>query len=98
MLVSLNDITHDANKIFMAEAFPANANLLEIWAKSISVETAKSMTTVATYHLPSRRTFKVIRRRVWDIDTLFVLQMAIKAINDSTGSVGLDPTLLVHGA
>lgn len=75
-----------------------NTDLLLIRLKSIPVEAAHSMSIVERYHEPIRRVFHVIKQETPDIEDTSVLQMAVKAINDSVGPDGLVPTLLVFGA
>lgn len=91
-------IAHDAGKNFMGRAFQANADMMHIKTKSIPVEAAHSMSIVERYHKPIRRAFNVIKKEAADLDKEDALQMAVKAINDSTGPDGIVPTLLVFGA
>lgn len=91
-------ITHDADKNFMGRAFAGKADMLHIAAKSVPVESAKSMSIVERYHSPLRRAFFVIKKKASNPDHYYALQLAVKEINDSIGSDGLVPTLLVFGA
>jgi len=47
---------------------------------------------------PIRRAFLIITSKVPGLDKDMALQMAFKAINDSTGPDSLVPILLVYGA
>lgn len=94
----LDIIVHDAGKNFIASEFQANADMLHIGTKSIPVESANSMKVVDRYHARLRRAFSIIQKEAADMDKTEVLQMAVKAINDSVGLDGLVPTLLVFGA
>lgn len=91
-------IAYDSEKNFMTSAFQANADMSHIWTKSLPVESANSMTIVERYHAPIRRALNTIYKEAKDIEQGVALQMAVKAINDSVGSNGLVPTLLVFGA
>ena len=52
------------------------------------------------YHIPLRRSYEIIRDELdsEQIDKEIILQMAVKAVNDSAGPDGIVPTLLVFGA
>lgn len=91
-------VAHDAGKNFMGAAFQANTDMLHIRTKAVPVESANSMTVVERYHAPLRKAFHIIRKEAPDMEKEEVLQMAVKAINDSVGPEGLVPTLLVFGA
>ncbi|KAF1971235.1 hypothetical protein BU23DRAFT_581641 [Bimuria novae-zelandiae CBS 107.79] len=60
---------------------------------------ALSISKVEKYYTPLRRAYEIIRAEL-DSSTsdIAVLQIAVKAINDTTGPDGLVPTLLVFGA
>ena len=62
------------------------------------MEAYNSVGIVERYHSPVRRAYQIITTEVSGIDKETALQMAFKAINDSTGPDGLIPTLLVYGA
>ena len=53
---------------------------------------------VECYYGPLCRIYYIIIAELLDIGKDMALQMAFKAINDSTGPNGLIPTLLVFGA
>jgi hypothetical protein len=53
---------------------------------------------VKQYYRPIRRAYSIITAEIRDIEKEMALQMAFKAINDSTRLDGLIPTLLVYGA
>ena len=73
---------------------------MAIATKTVPVEAHWSIGTVEKYHSVLRRAYKII------VDDLqgcglskeIILQMAVKAINDTAGPNGLVPTLLVFGA
>ena len=54
------------------------------------------MGLVERYHALLRRVFKIFRAKEFNKKTL--LQIAVKAVNDTTGPDGIVPTLLVFGA
>jgi hypothetical protein len=56
------------------------------------------MSIVERYHKPLWRAYQVIKDEIEGIDKVTVLQMAVKAINDTAGYDGIVPTLLVFGA
>lgn len=55
-------IAHDTEKTFIAAAFQASADMLHIKTKSISVESANSMTIVERYQSPIRRPFIITKK------------------------------------
>lgn len=89
---------HNAEKNFMAAALQANADMLPIRTKSISMESGSSMTIVEKYHTPIRCAFNIIKKECPECENEQAMQMAVKSINDSFGLDGLTPTLLVFGA
>ena len=54
------------------------------------------MGLIERYYAPLRRIFEIFRAKEFDKKTL--LQMAVKAVNNTTGPDGMVPTLLVFGA
>ncbi|KAI0999986.1 hypothetical protein K3495_g8212 [Podosphaera aphanis] len=67
--------------------------------KCIPVEAHHSIGIVERYHEPSRRAFNIIKEEFRDqkLNKSTMLQIAVKAINDTTGPDGITPTLLVFG-
>jgi hypothetical protein len=94
-------IVHDAGTNFTAQEFKQNAHVLHIRTKVVPTEAAQSMGIVERYHHPLRRAYNVISDELnLSINTVnksLILQMAVKAINDTAGPDGLVPTLLVFG-
>ncbi|KAF1360357.1 hypothetical protein EJ07DRAFT_165511 [Lizonia empirigonia] len=77
-------IATDAGKNFASEEFVNNA-------KTMAIE-------VERYHAAIRRAFEVISADMGsDTSSDHLLQMAVKAVNDTAGPDGLVPTLLVFG-
>ena len=66
--------------------------------KIVPVEAHNSVGIVERYHGLVRRAYEIIATELPTIDKDAGLQMAFKAINDSTGPDGLTPTLLVYEA
>ncbi len=50
------------------------------------------------YHVPLHYVYKIISLELEDASKELTLQMAVKAVNNSTGPDGLIPMLLVFGA
>jgi hypothetical protein len=61
------------------------------------MEAHNSIGLVERYHIPLRRSYEIIRDELKDeyINKEIILQIAVKAVNDSTGPNRLVPTLLV---
>ena len=92
-------ITHDAGKNFVSKEFTGYANSLAISTKSVPVEAHWSVGLVERAHPTLRRAYQVISDELQGTSTKdLVLQMAVKAVNDTAGPDGLVPTLLVFGA
>jgi hypothetical protein len=93
-------IVHDAGKNFVSTEFKQLARLMAIIVKEVPVEAHNSIGLVERYHGPLRRSYEIICEELKDehIDKDMILQMAVKAVNDSAGPNGLVPTLLVFGA
>jgi len=53
---------------------------------------------VERYYIPLRRVYKIISLELEGASKELILQMAVKAINNSAGLDGLIPILLVFGA
>ena len=70
-----------------------------ITCKQVLIEAHWSIGKVERYHAPLRRAYEILRTEL-DSNTsdAAVLQMAVKAVNDTAGPDGLVPTLLVFGA
>jgi hypothetical protein len=69
----------------------------------VPVEAANTMGLVEHYHKPLCQAYEIINNEFKDnssgsIPKALILQMAVKAVNDTAGHDGLVPTLLVFGA
>ncbi|KAF1937171.1 hypothetical protein EJ02DRAFT_63582, partial [Clathrospora elynae] len=92
-------ITHNAGTNFASVEFKSEAKIMGITCKQVPVEAHWSIGKVERYHAPLRRAYEILRAEL-DSRTSddAVLQMAVKAVNDTAGPDGLVPTLLVFGA
>ena len=92
-------ITHDAGTNFASVEFKSEAKIMGITCKQVPTEAHWSIGKVERYHAPLRRAYEILRGEL-DSSTsdAAVLQMAVKAVNDTAGPDGLVPTLLVFGA
>ncbi|OXV05128.1 hypothetical protein Egran_07104 [Elaphomyces granulatus] len=89
-------IVHDAGTNFTADEFKQNAHAMHIRTKGVPTEAAQSMGIVERYHAPLRRAYEVISEELKGVTSnrTIILQMAVKAVNDTAGPNGLVPTLL----
>ena len=93
-----DQIVHDAGKNFSSAEFRQQAKAMAIEVKEVPVEAHNSVGKVERYHTPLRRAYEIISSELHGASEQLVLQMAVKAVNDSAGPDGLVPTLLVFGA
>ena len=92
-------ITHDAGTNFASTEFKSEAKIKGITCKQVPVEAHWSIGKVERYHAPLRRAYEILRAELTsEVSDDTVLQMAVKAVNDTAGPDGLVPTLLVFGA
>src|SRR5437879_5920472 len=61
------------------------------------IEAYYSIGLVERYHRPLHRAYNIIKTEVDGIDKAMALQIAFKALNNSTSLNSLVPTLLVYG-
>jgi hypothetical protein len=95
---SSNVIITDAGKSFVRAEFVANARIMAIEVEEVPVEAYNSIGKVERYHGPLKRAFEVISANLGNaITSDHVLQMAVKAVNDTAGPDGPVPILLVFG-
>ena len=94
----LDLVTHDVGKNFISKEFKQYASTMGINTKGVPVEAHNSIGIVERYHGPLRRAYQIIAVEIPDIDKDMALQMAFKAINDTTGPNRLVPTLLIFSA
>ena len=93
-------VVHDAGTNFAASEFRQLARAMAVDVKEVPVEAHNSIGKVERYHAPLRRAYEIIRNEMAgeSVDRDMILQMAVKAVNDTAGPNGLVPTLLVFGA
>lgn len=91
-------ISHDHGTHFHGE-FRDHARVMGITCHEVPVEAHWAVGKVERAHTPLRRAYDIIWKDIGDrTDPETVLQMAVKALNDTAGPNGLVPTLLVFGA
>ena len=67
--------------------------------KEVPVEAHNSIGKVERYHQPLRRAYEIIQDKLQDkISPEIMLQMAVKAVNDSAGPDGIVLIFLIFGA
>jgi hypothetical protein len=93
-----DQIVHDAGKQFASAEFRQEAKAIGTLVKEVPVEAHQSVGKIERYHATLRRSYEVIRTEFPGASRESVLQMAVKAVNDTAGPNGLVPTLLVFGA
>jgi len=91
-------IITDAGKNFVLEEFRQNANIMAIEIKEVPVKAHNSIGKVKRYYGPLRRAYNILREELPSTAKELLLQMAVKAINNSAGPNGIVPILLVFGA
>lgn len=92
-------VTHDAGTNFASFEFRNEAKMLGIACKQIPIEAHWSIGKLERYHAPLRGAYEILNPELNSIVSQdAILQMALKAINDTAGPDGLVPTLLVFGS
>ena len=93
-------ITHNTGKNFVSKEFRQYAASLGIITKSVPVEAHWSIGIVERAHPELKRAYNIITEELkgQGVTKHILLQMAVKAINDTAGPDGLVPTLLIFGA
>jgi len=66
--------------------------------RSVPVKAHNLISMVERYYSPLRRIYHIITSKIPGINKDIALQIAFKAINNSTGPDGLIPTLLIFRA
>ena len=70
---------------------------MAIKIKEVSVKTHNSVQKMEQYHTPLHCAYEIISSELKGASKELTLQMAVKAVNDSTGPDGLVLMLLVFG-
>jgi hypothetical protein len=68
---------------------------MAIKVKEVPIKAHNSIKKVERYYVPLRRIYKIISSELKGVSKELTLQMAIKAVNDSTNLNRLVPILLV---
>jgi len=71
---------------------------MAIKVKEVPIKAYNSVGKVERYHTPLYRVYKIISLELEGASEELILQIAVKAINNSAGPNRLIPTLLVFGA
>jgi len=71
---------------------------MAIKVKEVPVKAHNSIKKVEQYYMPLHCTYEIISLELKGVSEELTLQMAVKAVNNSTGPDRLIPTLLVFGA
>ncbi|KDN60924.1 putative conserved hypothetical protein, partial [Colletotrichum sublineola] len=91
-------IVHDPGTNFASEEFRNNAKIMGISCEEMPVEAHWAVGKVERAHAPLRRAYEILYKELGhNTDEEVILQMAIKALNDTAGPHGIVPTLLVFG-
>ncbi len=91
-------IISDVGKNFVSEEFRQHASSLDIDIKEVPVEAHNSIGKVEQYHSPLRRVYEILTKELpTTTNKEAILQIVVKAINDSAGPDGFVLTLLVFG-
>ena len=92
-------LTHDAGTNFASAEFRAEAKIMGVTCKQVPTEAHWSIGKTERYHAPLRRAWDILHSELaGSMSEEAILQMAVKAVNDTAGPDGLVPTLLVFGA
>ena len=87
----------DQESAFTSQEFEKLAHRNGIHIQLSGVQSHNAIGPGERYHQPLRRIFNRINEDVPTIDPHLALQLAIKAMNDTSGPEGLVPSLLVFG-
>ena len=72
--------------------------VIEIKVKEVPVKAYNSIRKVERYYMPLRQVYKIISLELEGASKELILQIAVKAVNDSAGPDRLVPILLVFSA
>jgi hypothetical protein len=91
---------HNAGKNFTVIEFKQLASSMSIKVKKVPVKAHNSVGLVEQYYAPLRRAYKILKAELKDkhINKKMILQMAVKAVNNSAGPGKIVLTLLVFGS
>jgi len=71
---------------------------MEIKVKEVPIKAYNSVGKVERYYTPLRQVYKIISSELEGASKKLILQIAVKAVDNSAGPDGLVPILLVFGA
>jgi len=92
-------IIYNPETNFALEEFRNNTKIIGITYKEMPIEAHWALGKVKYSHSPLRRAFKILKAEIsYCIDNKILLQMAVKALNDTVGLNGIILTLLVFRA
>ena len=92
-------IVHDPGTNFASEEFRNRAKIVGVECRQMPVEAHWAVGKIERAHAPLRRTYNILKSEIgYCTDDESLLQIAVKALNDTAGPHGLVPTLLVFGA
>ena len=90
-------IIHDVGIQFTSVEFIQNAKAIGSSIKYILVEVYYSISIVEQYYVPLRRVYEIITKELLQVTKQYVLQIVVKATNNTTRLDSLVLTLLVFG-
>ena len=91
-------MAYDIDKNFISKEFKHYTSIIGITTKSVLIKAHNSIGLIKRYHGLLQQIYQIITAKIADINKYTALQMALKALNNSTGPGGLVFTLLVFGA
>ncbi|KAF2025958.1 hypothetical protein EK21DRAFT_103538 [Setomelanomma holmii] len=92
-------ITHDAGTNFASAEFRAEAKIIGVTCKQVPTEAHWSVGKTERYYAPLRQAWDILHAELSDaMSDEAILQIAVKAVNDTARPDRLVPTLLVFGA
>ena len=91
-------LTHDAGTNFASVEFRTEAKIIGVTCKQVPTKAHWSVGKIERYHAPLRRAWDILHAELsGTIPDKAILQIVVKAINDTAGPDGLVHTLLVFG-
>jgi hypothetical protein len=81
----LHLVTHDVGKNFISKEFKHYTSTIGINIKGVLVEAHNSIGMVERYYRLLQHVYQIITIEIPNIDKDIALQMAFKALNDTTG-------------
>ncbi|KAI0998857.1 hypothetical protein K3495_g9339 [Podosphaera aphanis] len=91
-------IVYDAGNQLASAVFKQEAKIIGPKTKEVPIEAHQSVGKVERYHATLRRAYEVIKGDIPNTSREEILQMAVKAINNTAGPNAIVPTPFVFGA